>query len=125
MKKRKALSDIEWRIMQVLWKKGVVSIKEVWQGLYPDGEKAYTTVQTYMERMIEKGLLHKEKIGLVNFYRALIDERTVVKQATEKFVFNTFNGSFGSLAAFLVDSDNLSFDDLERIKQLIEKKEVA
>ena len=125
MKKLKALSDIEWRIMQVLWKKGVMSIREVWQRLYPDGEKAYTTIQTYMERMIEKGLLHKEKIGLVNFYRALVDERTVVKQATEKFVSNTFNGSFGSLAAFLVDSDNLSMDDLERIKQLIEKKEEA
>ncbi len=125
MRKLKPLSDIEWRIMQVLWKKGVVSIKEVWHALYPDGEKAYTTVQTYMERMIEKGLLHKEKIGLVNFYRALVDERTVIKQATEKFVSNIFNGSFGSLAAFLVDSDNLSFDDLERIKQLIEKKDVV
>ena len=125
MKKLKALSDIEWRIMQVLWKKGVMSIREVWQRLYPDGEKAYTTIQTYMERMIEKGLLHKEKIGLVNFYRALVDERTVIKQATEKFVSNIFNGSFGSLAAFRVDSDNRSFDEVERIKQVMEKKGVV
>ena len=124
MKKPKVISDIEWQIMGVLWKKGVLSIKEVWQQLYPNGEKAYTTVQTYMDRMTEKKLLYKEKIGLVNFYRPLIDEKTLKKQATEKFVTNTFNGSFGSMAAFLVDSYNLSGEDLEKIKKLIEKKEV-
>jgi BlaI family transcriptional regulator, penicillinase repressor len=124
MKKPKVILDIEWQIMGELWKKGVLSIKEVWQQLYPNGEKAYTTVQTYMDRMTEKKLLHKEKIGLVNFYRPLIDEKTLIKQATEKFVFNTFNGSFGSMAAFLVDSYNLSSEDMEKIKQLIKKKEV-
>jgi predicted transcriptional regulator len=124
MKKPKMILDIEWRIMGVLWKKGVLSIREVWQQLYPNGEKAYTTVQTYMDRMTEKKLLHKEKIGLVNFYRPLIDEKTLIKQATDKFVFNTFNGSFGSMAAFLVDSYNLSNEDMEKIKQLIKKKEV-
>jgi len=77
-----------------------------------------------MDRMTEKKLLYKEKIGLVNFYRPLIDEQTLKKQATEKLVSNTFNGSFGNLAAFLVDSYNLSGKDLEKIKKLIEKKEV-
>ena len=124
MKKPKVILDIEWQIMGVLWKKGVLSIKEVWQQLCPNGEKAYTTVQTYMDRMTEKKLLHKEKIGLVNFYRPLIDEKSLIKQATDKFVFNTFKGSFGSMAAFLVDSYNLSGEDLEKIKNLIEKKEV-
>ena len=124
MKKPKGILDIEWQIMGVLWKKGVMSIKEVWQQLFPKGEKAYTTVQTYMDRMTEKRLLHKEKIGLVNFYRPLIDEQTLIKQAMEKFVSNTFNGSFGSMAAFLVDSYNLSGEELEKIKKLIEKKEV-
>ncbi len=124
MKKPKVILDIEWQIMGVLWQKGIMTIKEVWQKLYPKGEKAYTTIQTYMDRMTEKKLLYKEKIGLVNFYRPLIDEQTLKKQATEKLVSNTFNGSFGNLAAFLVDSYNLSGKDLEKIKKLIEKKEV-
>ena len=122
MKKQKVILDIEWQIMGVLWKKGIQTIKEVWHQLYPNGEKAYTTIQTYMDRMTEKKLLHKEKIGLVNFYRPLIDEQTLIKQATEKFVSNTFHGSFGSMAAFLVDSYNLSSDDLEKIKILIKER---
>ena len=117
------LSDIEWKILKLLWKKGVLSVREVWQQLYPDGEKAYTTVQTYMDRMVEKGYLRKEKIGLANFYQSVVEKQSLVEEATERLVTRAFDGSFGRLAAFLLDSDNLSEEDLKIIKQMIAKKE--
>ena len=123
MKKPNALSEMEWQIMQVLWIKGVKSVKEIREFIYPDGEKAYTTVQTYMDRMVEKKLLNKEKIGLVNFYHPLVEKKSILKQATENLVSRAFNGSFLNLAAFLVDSPNLTNDDLEKIKNLIKAKE--
>jgi len=123
MKNQIRLSELEWQIMQVLWEKGVLSVKEMWQKLFPDGEKAYTTIQTYMDRMVEKKLLNKQKIGMVNFYHPRVDKRTLLKLATENFVSRAFNGSFFSLAAFLVDSPNLSRQDLDRIKDLIKRKE--
>ena len=123
MKNSNSLSEIEWQIMTVLWDKGVMSVKEVLQSVYPNGEKAYTTVQTYMDRMVDKQLLEKQKIGLVNFYHPIVERKTVMKQATDNLVSRAFNGSFGSLAAFLVDSYNLSTEDLGKIKQLIKKRE--
>lgn len=122
MKKALTLSDLEWRIIGALWEKGVLNVKETWQRLFPEAEKAYTTVQTYMDRMVEKKLLKKEKIGLVNFYRPLVDERTLKKRATEKFVSNTFNGSIGRLAAFLLDSWEITAEELGQIKKLIDQK---
>ena len=123
MKKPIALTDLEWQIMQVLWEKGVMSVKEVWQRLFPNGEKAYTTIQTYLDRMTDKNLLSKQKIGLVNFYHAQENKKTVLKHATENLVSRAFNGSFFSLAAYLVDSPNLSSEELEKIKELIKSKE--
>jgi len=123
MMKQITLSDLEWQIMQLLWEKGVMSVKEVWQTLFPGGEKAYTTIQTYLDRMAEKNLLGKQKIGLVNFYHALKDKKTILKSATENLVSRAFNGSFFSLAAYLVDSLNLSNEELEKIKELIKSKE--
>ena len=123
MKKPIALTDLEWQIMQVLWEKGVMSVKEVWQALFPNGEKAYTTIQTYLDRMTDKNLLSKQKIGLVNFYHAQENKNTVLKHATENLVSRAFNGSFFSLAAYLVDSPNLSSEELEKIKDLIKSKE--
>lgn len=123
MKKPITLSDLEWQIMQLLWDKGVMSVKEMWQALYPNGEKAYTTIQTYMDRMTDKNLLSKQKIGLVNFYHAIVDKKSLLKHATENLVSRAFNGSFFNLAAFLVDSPNLSSEELEKITELIKSKE--
>ncbi|MBN2010418.1 BlaI/MecI/CopY family transcriptional regulator [candidate division KSB1 bacterium] len=117
------LSEIEWGIMRVLWDKGVLSVKDVWNKLYPNGEKAYTTIQTYMDRMIEKGLLRKEKIGLVNFYQPVVQQEKMMSQATDRFVSNAFGGSFGHLAAFLVGSGKLSSEDINKIKKLINEAE--
>jgi len=125
MKNLKSLSEIEWQIMIVLWEKGVLSVKDVWQAVYPNGEKAYTTVQTYMDRMTDKLLLKKQKIGLVNFYHPIVDKKTLMKKATDTLISRVFNGSFGSMAAFLVDSYNMSGEDLDKIKQLIDKREEA
>ncbi len=123
MKKPMNLSEMEWQIMQFLWEKGVKSVKDVWQTLYPEKEKAYTTVQTYMDRMVEKKLLEKQKIGLVNFYFPLMDKQTLRRQATETLVSKAFNGSFLNLAAFLVNSKTLSEEELEEIRELIRRKE--
>jgi predicted transcriptional regulator len=123
MKKSKLFSEIEWEIFKSLWKKDKISVKEVWQEIYPNGEKAYTTIQTYMDRMVIKGFLQKEKIGLVNFYSPLISEKKALQQATNTFVQRAFNGSFGLLAQFLVDSSNLSIEDIDKIKKLIAKRE--
>ncbi len=123
MKNQTTLSDLEWQIMQVLWEKGVMAVKEVWQMLFPNGEKAYTTIQTYMDRMADKNLLSKQKIGLVNFYHARMDKKKLLKQAMENLVSSAFNGSFFSLAAFLVASPNLTSEELEKIKELIKSKE--
>lgn len=123
MKKPLNLSEMEWQIMQFLWEKGVKSVKDVWQTLYPEKEKAYTTVQTYMDRMVEKKLLEKQKIGLVNFYFPLLDKQTLRRQATETLVSKAFNGSFLNLAAFLVNSKTLSEEELEEIRELIRRKE--
>jgi predicted transcriptional regulator len=121
-KKRDLFSDKEWIIMKAVWQKQKITVKEVWQQIYPHQEKAYTTVQTYMDRLVEKGVLKKEKVGLVNFYQARISEEKALDKATENLVSRAFNGSFGLLAAFLIDSQRLDPSDLERIKQMLEKK---
>jgi len=123
MKRNQILSEIEWQVLKVIWQKKQATVKEVWREAYPNAEKAYTTIQTYMDRMVDKNVLEKEKIGMVNFYRSLVTEKQALNQATEGLVSRAFNGSFGMLAAFLVDSRHLTKSDLEKIKEMIKQKE--
>ncbi|MBN2090947.1 BlaI/MecI/CopY family transcriptional regulator [candidate division KSB1 bacterium] len=123
MKKFQFLSDFEWSLMKIVWEKKEATVKEVWQRAFPAEEKAYTTVQTYMERMVEKGLLKKRKLGLVNFYSARISQQVLMKKSTETLADRIFNGSIGQFAAFLLKDCQLSEKELEEIKKLINEKE--
>lgn len=123
MKTRKILSDMEWQILQVSWDKEEVTVKEVREKIVPNGERAYTTIQTYMERMVEKGLLTKRKLGMVNFFQAAIPRDQLQRTAMEKFINRAFRGNIGQLASFLVNDFELSTDELQQLKALISQKE--
>ncbi len=124
MPKQVRLSPGEWDIIRALWdSKGRMTVREVLQKIYPNNERAYTTVQTVMNNLEQKGFLAKKKIGLVNFYKPKIKHGEAVRLETHSFVKKVFDGSFQNLASYLVESDNLTLDDIEQLKKLIQSKE--
>ncbi|RMD96375.1 MAG: BlaI/MecI/CopY family transcriptional regulator [Calditrichaeota bacterium] len=124
MKKRKKLNEAEWEVMEGVWHfSKPVTVRQVHSLLYPNGEKAYTTVQTFMNILVEKGFLKREKIGMVNFYAPNLSREDAAQMETKNLVSRIFHGSFGALANYLINSGELSEQDLQKIKNLIEKKE--
>ncbi|MGC9363652.1 MAG: BlaI/MecI/CopY family transcriptional regulator [Fidelibacterota bacterium] len=123
MPKVETLTNAEWEIMKQVWKKDKATVRDVYEALSAHQSKAYTTIQTYMERLVDKKYLTKEKIGLVNFYSATVKETDILKKETNHFVKRAFDGSFSKLAAFLFDTQKFNEKDLEKIKHFIETKE--
>ncbi len=120
---RTKLSSLEWEIMNIIWEvDSPVSVREVLERAYPNGEKAYTTVQTVMNKLVEKGFLSREKIGLVNFYHPIKDRTQTLQKEIKTFVNVTFGGSLPALANFLVDTDALSEADIKALRRLIDQK---
>ncbi len=125
MKKRKnKLAEAEWEVMDAVWDLGrPVTVRQVHQYRYGDGRKAYTTVQTTMNILVDKGYLSREKIGMVNLYRAKFTRQQAARNETRNLVSRIFDGSFGALAHYLVESGELSAEELAELKALIEKRE--
>ena len=124
MSAEKKLTPAEWEIMEAIWKiGGRPSIREVLDQAFPNGEKAYTTVQTLMNILVKKGLLKAKKIGLVNFYSPTITREEMVQTEMNHLVSKVFHGSLPALANYLFDSDNLSLEELEAIKKMLNQKE--
>ena len=118
------LSPFEWEILNVIWdKKDKVTVKEVWEFLYPEKEKAYTTVQTIMNILVDKGFLKKEKLGPVNLYSTITKREDAVGKETGIFLEKVFNGSFQKMANFMAGYGKLSSEDLEELKNIIRRKE--
>lgn len=118
-----SLSKMEWEILRIIWKSGSLSVRNICETISEQNKRAYTTIQTYMERMVEKNLLKKEKIGLVNFYKANVAKKDIINNEFSKFVQNVFNGSSSQLTAYLFDSNHLNEKDIETIKEMIKEKE--
>jgi predicted transcriptional regulator len=120
------LTPVEWEIMESVWElSDSVAARDVVRHTYPSGEKAYTTVQTIMNTLHRKGLLNRNKIGMVNFYTPTRTRTSMVKEELTHFISRVFDGSVQALANFLVDLDNLELRDIQELKLLIEKKEKA
>ncbi len=126
MSKKQRLAQAEWEVMDGIWQFGRrVTVREVVDHLYPNGEKAYTTVQTIMNILTAKGVLDREKIGPVNVYRPALSRQDVAQAETRTLVSRMFEGSFGALATYLVDSGELSQKELDELRALIEERERA
>jgi predicted transcriptional regulator len=124
LKKTRKLSEAEWQVMNGVWHfNKPVSVRQIHNHLYPEGEKAYTTVQTIMNILFDKGFLRRDKVGMVNFYFPTIAREDFARQEARSLVSRMFQGSFGALASFLVDAGELSDDELAELRAMIDAKE--
>lgn len=124
MKPIQKLTALEWEVMDLVWQENQpVSVREILIQGYPGGNKAYTTVQTVMNHLVEKGYLNKNKKGLVNFYEAIHRKEEIMKKETSGFVKKVYNGSFQALANYIVDSNSLTTEEIKELKNLITEKE--
>lgn len=124
MSKTEKLTPVEWEIMEAIWNLGgAPSVREVLEYAFPDGQKAYTTVQTVMNILEKKGLLKRSKKGLVNFYEPSKSREQMIKSEMSQLVFRMFDGSIPAFANYLIKFENLSLKEIESIKKLLDDKE--
>ena len=112
------LSRFEVEVMDVLWRGGELSVREVHEALAKDA--AYTTVQTILQRLEQKGAVRRtRKVG-----NALMFEAAVTRRAVHKRLIDELLGLVGGsqpLLAHLVDSGKLSLEDLKALEKKARK----
>jgi predicted transcriptional regulator len=122
--KNHKMTPAEWDLMEAIWTLGgTPSIRDVWEHCYPNGEKAYTTVQTIMNTLEKKGHLTRNKIGLVHFYTPVKSREEMVRAEMKSVVSRVFDGSIPALANYLINSENIGLEEIESIKELLHEKE--
>jgi predicted transcriptional regulator len=120
MKPRKAgLTDQELEIMKVVWKLGTATVREVYEDLLQNRKIAYTTVQTMMGVLENKGRLKKTTADKAYVYRPSQPQSEVVGSMVGDFVKRVFNGSAKPLLVHLVESKRISQAHLDEINELL------
>lgn len=122
-KKIKSLPDSELKVMMVIWnKRKEMSTGEILSELKDEISWKLSTLQIILSRLVEKGFLKTEKIGRYNYYKALVDGTEYKRLETKNFVRKIYNNSTKKLIASLLENDDtLTNEDIEEIRNMLNK----
>ena len=116
MKKKAVVSDAELEILEVLWSADrALNASEIRGRLNESRNWERTTVLTLINRLLKKDVIRQEKRE-VYYYAPCIRREEYVKEETKNFIEKFFQGSSKSLAAALLDSEALTKEDIEELR---------
>lgn len=118
-RKSPTLTPAEQRIMEVLWRRGPSTVREVKDALTGERSPAYTTVMTVLGVLQVKGFVQAEVSGRAHLYSAQVGEDEARNAALNELVRQFFGGSREALAVHLTEGEALTEAVLRRLEQKI------
>jgi BlaI family transcriptional regulator, penicillinase repressor len=111
------LSKAETRILEQYWKLGVSSVREILDSLPEDERVAYTTVQTLVYRLEQKGALRRvKKIGNAQLFEPALDRQSF-RRGLLRELLQVFGGSPQLLVSNLLETGALTLKDLKSLQE--------
>lgn len=118
------ITDAEWEVMRVVWANDRVTSKKVISILQENMDWTQSTIKTILGRLVEKGVLNTEREGRKFIYNANIEEKEAVRDYAEDIFNRICNKKVGNVIGSIIEDHVLSFDDIKRLEEILEKKKV-
>jgi predicted transcriptional regulator len=115
------LTATEIRLMNVLWDKERATVAEVTSAMPRRNAVAYTTVQTMLKILEEKGYVTHEQAGRAFVYRPIVAKKTARQRAIGYLTKTLFEGSPSLLVLNVLEDEKVDRSEIERLKELINK----
>ena len=117
------ISDAEWEVMEILWRRSPLTALEVVQELAPRKPWKDQTIRTMLSRLIRKKALGFRAEGKIYFYRPLVTREHCVRVESRSFLDRMFGGAAKPLLAQMVQEAKLTREEIAELKQLLMEKE--
>jgi BlaI family transcriptional regulator, penicillinase repressor len=114
-KTNQTLTPLELEIMQALWEMGPCTVSEVQPKLRE--QLAYTTVQTMLNVLLRKKKVKREQEGRAFRYRPVVSRERAMGSALNDMVKRMFGGSSEALLMAMVDTQQISAEELARVAE--------
>ncbi|MGH7172532.1 MAG: BlaI/MecI/CopY family transcriptional regulator [Gemmataceae bacterium] len=118
------VTDAELAVLQVLWKRGSATIRQLTEVLYPDGNEAhYATVQKLLERLESKRHVQRDRGGHAHRFSARTDRDTLVGHRLRALAKKLCGGLMAKLLTHLVRAAALSSQERRALRDLLDELE--
>ncbi len=115
------LGNAELEVLRALWDQGPGTVRDLWNHLRQRGRRwAYTTVQTLLTRLEQKGFVTCDKSAQAFVYRASLTRRRVSRSRIRAIVEQLYDGAAGPLALQLIKTQKFTAEEIAALHDLID-----
>jgi len=119
--RRMQLSKSEEELMNILWKQKTAFMKDLLEA-YEEPKPATTTIATLLKRMTDKGFVSYKSLGRSREYYPLVKKKDYFAKHVNGLIKNFFNDSASQFASFFTQETQLTQEELEDLKALIDSE---
>ncbi|MDP9078222.1 MAG: BlaI/MecI/CopY family transcriptional regulator [Bacteroidota bacterium] len=116
-------TESELEILQVIWKKGQCTVRDVHEELSKNKDAGYTTTLKLMQIMHDKGLVERDTTSKTHLYKSLITREQAQQTALDKIISTVFKGSTSDLVIQALGHHRASKDEIDAIKDYLKQFE--
>jgi BlaI family penicillinase repressor len=118
MKKFPKISEAEFQVMKVLWKRSPMTASEIIEELKKDTDWSPKTIHTLINRLVEKKAVEVKKLTPYQ-YSPLIEEDAYKGEEVHSFLKKMYDGSLNMLVASFIRDEKLSREEIEDLKKIL------
>ena len=119
------ISEAEFEVMKIVWRKAPISTNEITECLIKTTSWSPKTIQTLIKRLVVKGALSYEKQGRVFVYTPLVGEDEYIGQESSSFLKRFYNGKITAMLSSYIENDRLSEEEINTLRSLLSKGSVT
>lgn len=123
MAKTPRISEAEWEVMKVLWETSPLCATEIADEVCKRMQWHPKTVRTLLGRLVKKGALRYREEGNRYLYRPAYPRDRYVEAESRSFIDRVFGGSTAPALVHFVETTELSDDDLQELRAILDRKQ--
>jgi predicted transcriptional regulator len=116
-------TDAELSILNVLWRRGPSTVRDVHEELRSESSTGYTTILKLLQIMTEKGLVVRDESERAHVYESAYSEQRTQRQLLTDLVDRAFDGSAAKLVVQALSGRKASAAELDEIRRLLDQME--
>ena len=115
------ITEAEMEVLKALWKVGEGTVREIAESLPGKRQRAYTTLQTLLKRLEDKGAVSRLKDNVPHIYAPLVTRQSLMKTRLATIAEDLCDGAAGPLVMALVENKKFSKSELDSFRALIDE----
>ena len=116
-------TESELEILQVIWKNGQCTVRDVHEELSKNKDAGYTTTLKLRQIMHDKGMVERDTTSKTHLYKALVTREQAQQTAIDKIISTVFKGSTSDLVIQALGHHRASKDEIDAIKDYLKQFE--